>query len=33
MYAVRTRNGGLYFKLLKRDGDLSIFEVRQYNFQ
>jgi hypothetical protein len=28
MYAVRTRNGGLYFKLLKRNGDLSIFEVR-----
>lgn len=27
MYAVRTRNGGLYFKLLKRDGDLGIFEV------
>jgi hypothetical protein len=29
MYAVRTRNGGLYFKLLKRNGDLSIFEVRR----
>jgi tetratricopeptide (TPR) repeat protein len=29
MYAVRTRNGGLYFKLLKRDGDLSIFEEQE----
>ena len=32
MYAVRTRNGGLYFKLLKRNGDLSIFEVRRHGF-
>lgn len=28
MYAIRTRNGGLYLKLQKRNGDLTIFEVR-----
>merc|ERR1711998_126362 len=26
MYAIRTRNGGLYFKFEKRDGDMSFLE-------
>ena len=27
MYAIKTRNGDLYFKFLKKYGDLSSFEV------
>jgi len=27
MYAIRTRNGGLYFKFEKRDGDMSFLEM------
>lgn len=27
VYAIKTRNGQLYLKLLKRDGDLGIFQV------
>ena len=32
MYAIRTRNGGVYLKLKKNYGNMSAFEVREYLF-